>query len=711
MADKGALENKLLILGAGASAPRPTGLPLFGQLFAAVMRGMEWRSAGGKCWEHDRYGTFTAPDLSPEVLFGSLATDRIEFAGQIADRMRRGQPNTVHSLAAMVLGDHGCVWTTNMDTAVERACPTWPVTAGRAWKKAPNLVPLESAGPGVLVKFHGTVEAPETLAFADRDLMTPLDEDERTALELLASGRDVIVYGYAAADADLADLFEGVFRSASTLRWFEPDTGVRDRIRRAFPELADVFDPPTVPDGDQWKEAIRLTAQAFLDHLDALQVTITPELRADLLVVEEAEPETLPLRHRPPGVTNARLTEHWGSPKDARRALWTARRNDLLHMRISSVRGHLRWTASNAVYRGHIAPVVIRFIAPRPRLLKLIPKASWRDSVLTRQLALLLQDHDWQTLDNATRSTEQTRQQLNLPASPADRYYMAQANRYQLRPIDARADAEEASRGLSLDRDPERLAGAVYETGSAAIYQADFAAALRSAFDLRYRRGRYAIARWPAWGAWLESIAHCHLDDPDAAERILNQEKGCQRFVEEQRPDALADLRTVRLLIYRVQLAHGHASDPNILADVADSRRKLRYRDDLDLLLADIAIAEHRLDDASQRLERVVADPSCTVAEKWAELGIAELNRLAALDRGQAPSKAADAFAAVAAHAHEQGATWLELQAVIGLAECSDGREGAAWALVRDQLPTSMRRSSASDLAVGTPRVLWMLTV
>ncbi|MFZ2056104.1 MAG: SIR2 family protein [Acidimicrobiales bacterium] len=706
MEDKRPFDNTLLVLGAGASAPLPTALPLFGELFGAVMRGMGWHSPDGKRWEHDRYGTFTAPDLSPEVLFGSLATDRVEFAEQVAKRISDGEPNAVHIVAAAVLRDGGCVWTTNMDGAVEQACGQAPVRAGRAWRRAPELlVGLDSAGPGVLVKFHGTVEAPKTLAFADRDLMTPLAEDDRSRLEAIAHGRVVIVYGYAAADADLADLFEGVFRVASTVRWFEPGNRTRDRIRRAFPSLGDVFDPPTVPEGDQWKEAIRLTTQAFLDHVDPFEVAISPELRRDLLVVEERPPETLKLRRSPQGVTNARLTERWGSPKEARRALWAARRGDLLHLRVASIPGHLRWVGSNSLYRGHVVSAVIRVVATRPRLLKLLPKSGWRDFVLTRHLALLLRDHDWRALDKFTAWTEQARPQLGLPASPVDSYYKAQASRYQLRPKVARADAEEAANGLSLLRDPERLAGAIYESGSAAIYQADFAAALRAAFDLRYRRGRYAIARWPAWGAWLEVVTRCHLDEPEAAGRVLEEDRGCQRFEEEGRQDALADLRTARLLLYRVQLAHGWDPDPGMLVAPEDAEREGRYRDDLDLLLADIAIAEGRRDEAAERLQRVAGDPSCTVAERWAALGRAELKRRAS------PVAAADEFASLAVDAHERRATWLELQAVIGLAACSDDRETAAWTLVREQLPQSLRRSSASQLAVGSPRVLWMLTV
>ena len=111
-------------------------------------------------------------------------------------------------------------------------------------------------------------------------------------------------------------------------------------------------------------------------------------------------------------------------------------------------------------------------------------------------------------------------------------------------PVAAHDDATQAEAGLSEDR--ERLAGALYEAGSAAIYEARFDEALRYAFDLQYRRGRYAIPRWQAWGAWIEVVALCHLNRIEEAGQLLEQ--GFARFIDEGRPDALADLRNVRLL-------------------------------------------------------------------------------------------------------------------------------------------------------------------
>ena len=97
------------------------------------------------------------------------------------------------------------------------------------------------------------------------------------------------------------------------------------------------------------------------------------------------------------------------------------------------------------------------------------------------------------------------------------------------------------------------------------------------------------------------------------------------------------------------------------LDEPEDAARRGRYRDDLDLLLADIAIAQGRRDEAVDRITRVRSDPSCPIAEMWARIGSAELDRL-----GDHREAAAEAFAALADDAHGRGATWLELQAVAG---------------------------------------------
>jgi hypothetical protein len=293
-------------------------------------------------------------------------------------------------------------------------------------------------------------------------------------------------------------------------------------------------------------------------------------------------------------------------------------------------------------------------------------------------------------------------------------------------PVAAYDDAIRAAAGLADDF--ERLAGALYEAGSAAIYEARFDDALRYAFDLQHRRGRYAIPRWQAWGAWLEVVTQCHLNNVGRAGRLL--ETRFARFIDEDRPDALADLRNIELLHARLKLANNIGLGAVSLTDPADAARRGRYRDDLDLLLADIAIAQGRPDEAVNRIARVLSDPSCPVAEMWAKVGHAELARL-----GGQRDAAAEAFAGLAHDAHTRGATWLELQAIAGLYQCGDDRYESRWTAARQSLAhisvkpparptdgpqestrlsplaTALQADSIRPLIIGKPRILWMMTV
>lgn len=131
----------------------------------------------------------------------------------------------MHEVAAQVLRAGGCVWTPNIDDAVEHACGQLgfePHRAGRPLRDPNNpLDPLSQSGPGSYVKFHGTVEAPSTLAFTDRQLIAPLSYSDVDALAQLAVGKVVVFYGYAGADADLAELLDLVLATGRETYWFE----------------------------------------------------------------------------------------------------------------------------------------------------------------------------------------------------------------------------------------------------------------------------------------------------------------------------------------------------------------------------------------------------------------------------------------------------------------------------------------------------------
>jgi hypothetical protein len=194
----------------------------------------------------------------------------------------------------------------------------------------------------------------------------------------------------------------------------------------------------------------------------------------------------------------------------------------------------------------------------------------------------------------------------------------------------------------------------------------------------------------------------CHLRRTAEARDALKAAR--PRFETENYKRALADLETMHLLADRVDLAHGGApAFPPVTR--YDEVRTPRQCDDLDLVLADLAIAHGNVPDARHRYERVKQTPSCPVARAWAALGVAETDRIAG------NPDAGDAFAKVADLARERGAYWLEVQAVLGMAVCGEGHAGGRWDELRPLLPASLGRQHVTELAVGKPRVLWTVTI
>lgn len=709
------MDDWLLFLGAGASVAAPASLPDFARLSEGVLGGLGWtwhpspdpaRPEMGE-WQQAPYPPFPPANLAAEVLFGTLHSFGAPFAGEVARVLGDAghRPNAAHHVAAEVLARGGLVWTPNVDLCIERAFAgrmgTGPRRAGRAGgREGVPLVPLTKAGPGTLVKFHGTAEAPQTLAFTDRELLTPLPAGDVEHLAGLASGRRVVLYGYAGADADLAGLLDAVFAAASSVIWYEPDTRRRDYIRQAFPSGNIAFAPLPAPQGDL-QQTVPPTASAFLTDVADHGYRAPGPLAASFAEVLAG---TAPKIHlpKPTGITQARLVMRFGAPDGEAKALRIARQQDLRALHWRTLPRYLRWTFSRSLYAGGTAAWAVRTAVRTRGLLTLPGMRPVRDAVITRQCGLLLPRGRWQDLAEFTTWAMQHRHLSHGKPYPSDLYYRAYARRYLLEPAQAAQDASAAVDGLASALDPERLAGALLEAGAAAIYQGRFDDALKYAFDLRYRRGRYAIARWQSWGGWLAAAALCHLSRTGEAREALKA--ATPRFKAENYQRALADLETMYLLADRVDLAHGGKPEfPP--ATRYDTVRTPRQRDDLDLVLADLAIAHGNVPDARRRYERVRQSPSCPVAFAWAGLGLAETGRLA-----DAPG-AGGAFAKVADLARQRGAHWLEVQAVLGMAICGDDRAKGRWEELRPRLPAGLARQWVTELAVGEPRVLWTVTI
>jgi SIR2-like domain len=653
--------------------------------------------------------------MAPEVLFGTLTMFGVRFAAEVCDVLGDAQPNAVHAVAAQILRRRGCVWTPNIDNAVERACASAGFEPHRAGRRPlrdrqNNLAPLADARAGTYVKFHGTVEAANTLAFTDRQLIAPLPEREVEALAELGRERLVVFYGYAGADADLADLLDRILVGARDVYWFEPSRWSHDRIREAFPAARDRI--KFVPNWESPRpggDAMSDMAKAFLEL--AREHGHVPDPRLERLLLDGDRALAQPVLHldRPSGATQARLVERFGAGglDDDKTAWALAWKDDIRHGRLRAMPGHIRHRISYSLYHYGSVARLVGWLAGHRSVLRWVWPGQLRNYFITRGCALLLRGRDWSKLRDFVDWAVAFRTDQDGKPNPSDLYYQAQAYRYSLLPTQARTSAEKAIDGLQSAVDAERLAGALYEAGEAAIYLADFNTALGYAFQLRYRRGRYAIARWQAWGAWLETIALAHTGEINRTEEPIAAMTGRFRFEDDQL--SLADARTAQLLVARVRLAQTGSLGLGSLDDPTDAARTRRYLDDLDLLRADISIGLGDHDDANRRLIRVRDQAATPVSRACALLGLAELKRLA----GPGGTATADAFASIADDAHDRGATWLEGQAILGLHLCDEARAEPRWERLAKAWP---RDGGVSLEAVKTtptqrPRVLWLLTI
>lgn len=721
-----ALDEWLLFLGAGASRPTPTNLPPFVPLSEAILNAIGWETRPNSGQETDHatverwrftcepyYPDIAHFDMAPEVLFGTLRSFGVSFATEVCRVLGNAEPNAVHEVAAHVLQQGGCVWTPNIDDAVENAClkvDFHPHRSGRSLRDSTSpLDPLATTKAGTYVKFHGTVEAPDTLAFTDRQLIAPLSEEDIKHLAPLARGKIVVLYGYAGADADLADLVDRLLEDAREIHWFEPSKWSHDLILQAFPAFKDrIRFVPDWEDEESEHNSVRHMAQTFLELARSAHYAADPQLTDDLIEGRGSLRELDIQLKTPSGATQARLVERFGAndPGDDKVAWAKAWKYDLLHLRVRAFPQHLRHRVSYSLYHSGAVASLVRWLASKPDVLRRVQPGRLRNYFITRACALLLRDHNWSRLRDFVTWAIGVRSGGDGEPVPSDLYYEAQAFRYSFLPAQARQSADRAIHGLENLADPERLAGALYEAGDAALYQADFNAALGYAFQLRYRRGRYAIPRWQAWGAWLETVADAHLGMID---ETLDQTIAAMtdRFDYEREPLNRADARTAELLVARVRLARTGSLGLSSLDHPTDSARTGRYLDDLDLLRADIAIALGDQGDARRRLQRVLDKPATPVSRLWARVGLAELERL------RSPTAGADEFWVVAEEAHQSKAAWLEGQALLGVQLCDDVRAEDGWQRLASIWPSSggVTLEAVRATPADPHRVLWMVTL
>lgn len=718
----------LLFLGAGASMPPPTLAPAFEPLTRLVLENLAWRRPDRDApsrWSHDGFPEINPPwesGLPPEVVFRVLDGLRLDFATPVERLMASVVPNAAHHVAARLLAAGGCVWTPNIDTAIERAWSMLPGIPDLHRSLGPLIdVPGEgyaerdfsSVVAGTLVKFHGSADVPGSLAFTDRQLLTPLPASQVTHLAELAAGRHLAFYGYRGADPDLHDLLRESMRRAAAVTCFVVDRAQKRTIETAFPGLPIRFLPEDPR--EELKMNLGPCAAAFLEL--AHDCGLTGRIDAAVTRCLGDDPWQHGGPRAPdfdftgaPALVNAQLVERFGDPRDHQTAFRSARRADFTKPTFAIIRAapdYARWMVRWSLYHdGVVAKVIRSSIDPlssqRVRPIARLPLAKqYRDLVLNKAPALLLADGLWPELLSLTEYAMSVRRAASGEPRPDDLYYHGHALRYAGEISRARMAQEQAAERLAGERwrraDPERLAGTILEQGILDLYEGRFTDACRRAADLKDNRGRFAIQRWLSWGHWLEGTARIYLLELDRAGEELRT--AAERFSVEDASKYSYDVLSSQLLAARVARALGVTFDQPREPDWEGLSP--RQRDDLRLLKADIAIGERDPSGASALVQPIVEQPSNVMALLWARLVMAEV--------GRATSGTADGFEQLRQEARSRGIPWPELQATAGLIRAGQHDAEDDWRELTAgmQLPEDLTLVEA--LQLGDVPVLWAL--
>lgn len=606
---------------------------------------------------------------APEVVFRTLHRLQVPFAMPVARTFKDVTPNAIHYAAANLLGRGGAVWTTNFDLGVERASEAVPAVAVGRPPSAGDYRSLLESEPGVLVKFHGTAAVPETMAFTDWELLTPLAEGAVEHFARLAKGAHLVLYGYRGADPDLADMLDAVMAAASEVTWLVAERDAVADVIAAFPGARIRFRPEVgdTPDFDACARTFLEVVEPY-GVLDPMPEGVIHELfeHRDTARVEfGVRSDTVPQ------IVHADLVERFGMPDDRHAAF---RRAFLLDLRspvqpVQVWRRYLRQAAASSLYDGWFLSSIIHasVVLSRYRVIQHLAGLPlvrrYRNVVLDKGPALLLRRGRWAEMQRLTEHGIAVRDTASGP-TPTDLYYHGHALRYQGAFRAARQDQAEAERGLTGSDgstvDPERLAGAILEQGILDLYAGHFDDAAHRGWDLRERRGRFAIRRWRAWGQWLSGTAAVYqLDLKVASDQLC---AAATYFLSVNEWSHLADVRSAQLLLARVQKAAGV---PVVLPDPVDGQYlSPRQHDDLRLVRADLALADGDADRARTLAEHVAGAPSNVPAAMWSELILAEFDRR--------DGRGTERLRALADDARAAGASWLELQALRSMARDGD---------------------------------------
>ncbi len=262
-------DEALIFIGAGASAPSPSRLPVFAPVRRAIGVALDL--------DADLPLSDILAALAPETILELLDRAGAPTGQMIADLFTSEQPNAVHEVVAQAMCRGAIVWTPNVDELVEKCDPT------NSWHSY-GYVRGASGAPRSSTRFvkpHGTVSDPRSFRFFASQVNRSLDAALAKLLVLQARDRDVFIAGYAGLDPDLATaLHEAIGASRSAVWWDFPQAaaGIETRYESLVGSKLTIV-------------ATRRPAEDFVSALETrlASVSASPSLKA-LLATDPGPP-------------------------------------------------------------------------------------------------------------------------------------------------------------------------------------------------------------------------------------------------------------------------------------------------------------------------------------------------------------------------------------------------------------------------------------
>lgn len=483
------MARRVYIVGAGASAPPPAGLPMFRDLLESLIASLNLTDEVAD----------QAKQLAPETFMRAVAEGRLPLTEWLSRLLGAGEPNAVHHALAGAFRSGATIWTVNIDEHIEHVLgdDLGPVAA------YPDSSPATTAR---ILKPHGTLSVGE-FVFRSDQVVRPLPSawSERLATDL--ADAHVVLLGYRGADVDLRFPLAAALRKARTVTWYMTEEAEETTIQR-FPVLEQF--PHWRVGGEKPEELSGL----FLDDAerDGLLAEVSPELRRQ--ADEQTVPVVTPIRGNPV-LARALIEERCGRRSDARRdyrqALRTLSRRQVTRAAEGMARIDLYTPTRLALFAYRWADSPYARLLPRSARLR-----------LDRAHVTFLSSHEGRH-DDAVRRAEKALDRADSAVLIA----RAKAERYRGDMVAAVKHASEVRRQAQSAGDdegsPDDLAHALFELAFVDTWTGRFARARAILTELAEGIDQLAGVRWIAWAKWQLGCLDVYANSPDDALKRLTE--------------------------------------------------------------------------------------------------------------------------------------------------------------------------------------------